>query len=550
MRASSCINAATSLLLVTPSAARIHRRRHPNRLPSRLPRDYSRRSNIPTQEGTFQQLIDHNNPDLGTFTQHYLYNAEYYAGPGSPIVLNTPGEDVVDGFYTTNNTLPGLFAQTNNAAVIVLEHRYWGKSSPYDGLSTTNLQYLTLKNAIQDLIYFARNAKLPFDVDGASRPTKAPWILTGCSYSGALAAWTHHLAPGTFWAYHCTSAVIEIISDFWQYYEPIKSAMPTNCSTDMQRATEQIDKILSSGTKSQKHALKRTFGLEALAHDNDFVESILGGLQEWQGMTFARSDKPNPLYQFCDYLENMCPDKDNPTNDCRTTAPGPEGVGTSRALDGFAKWSREVYLPGVCAEYGYWSDNNTVACLDMNDKNSPLYKDLSVNNTLNRQWYWFLCNEPLEFWQVSGPQGTTGIVSKYLDVEYGRMQCRNLFPRQGIHAYGLSTGRNVGQTQKRMGGGWHHVDVNTTRLMWVNGEYDPWRPATVSADARPGGPLQSTPEAPVWAIPKAAHCNDMLAQEAVVNPELGQIVDEILATMKTWVDEYYKKGQDPRSRWN
>lgn len=42
----------------------------------------------------------------------------------------------------------------------------------------------------------------------------------------------------------------------------------------------------------------------------------------------------------------MCSDKENPTNGCRTTPPGAEGVGTRRALDGFAKWSREVYLPG------------------------------------------------------------------------------------------------------------------------------------------------------------------------------------------------------------
>lgn len=34
---------------------------------------------------TFDQLIDHNNPSLGTFKQRYWYNTTYYKGPGSPV---------------------------------------------------------------------------------------------------------------------------------------------------------------------------------------------------------------------------------------------------------------------------------------------------------------------------------------------------------------------------------------------------------------------------------------------------------------------------------
>jgi hypothetical protein len=34
---------------------------------------------------TFEQLIDHNNPSLGTFQQRYWYNTEFWNGPGSPV---------------------------------------------------------------------------------------------------------------------------------------------------------------------------------------------------------------------------------------------------------------------------------------------------------------------------------------------------------------------------------------------------------------------------------------------------------------------------------
>ena len=38
---------------------------------------------------TFEQLIDHDNPSLGTFSQFYYYSTEFYKGPGSPVV-STP----------------------------------------------------------------------------------------------------------------------------------------------------------------------------------------------------------------------------------------------------------------------------------------------------------------------------------------------------------------------------------------------------------------------------------------------------------------------------
>lgn len=38
-----------------------------------------------TGTGTFTQYIDHKNPDVGTFSQSYWYNATNWKGPGSPV---------------------------------------------------------------------------------------------------------------------------------------------------------------------------------------------------------------------------------------------------------------------------------------------------------------------------------------------------------------------------------------------------------------------------------------------------------------------------------
>lgn len=58
-----------------------------------------------SQNATFEQLIDHNDPSKGTFSQFYFYDTTYWRGPGSPVILFTPGEVNATRYYsylTTN----------------------------------------------------------------------------------------------------------------------------------------------------------------------------------------------------------------------------------------------------------------------------------------------------------------------------------------------------------------------------------------------------------------------------------------------------------------
>lgn len=231
----------------------------------------------PTQPATgiayFEQYIDHDNPALGTFNQTYWYNATFWKGPGSPIVLFTPGEVAATGYtsYLTDQALTGLIAKEVGGAVILVEHRYWGNSTPYEVQSTKNLQFLNLDQSVADFIHFARNVKLPFATSGLSNPPDAPWIWSGGSYSGALGAWIESLAPGTFWATHASSGPVEAVYDYWQYFHPIQQGMPKNCSEDYAAIIDHVDKIFTHGNRKEQNALKRMFGLQGLTHTDDIA---------------------------------------------------------------------------------------------------------------------------------------------------------------------------------------------------------------------------------------------------------------------------------------
>jgi hypothetical protein len=92
---------------------------------------------------------------------------------------------------------------------------------------------------------------------------------------------------------------------------------------------------------------------------------------------------------FCDSVEDSVNVKDP------SKLPGPEGVGLERALNGYAKHVRPVVSP---YKELYCKSASTAACFGTHDKNDVQYRDMTVSNTFNRQWYWFLCNEPFEWW--------------------------------------------------------------------------------------------------------------------------------------------------------
>lgn len=265
------------------------------------------------KQAYFDQLIDHDHPELGTWKQEYWYSTEYYGGPGHPILFDAPVEVPITLEYVTlsNKTMAGALAQDNNAAAVKLQHRFMGKPeySPTKGkqYNTETLQLLNIRQSIKDMTYFAKNAVLPFDPSRKSAPDKAPWIFQGCSYAGALSAWVHQLEPGVFWTHYCSSAVVQSVSEYWEYFVPSLTQMPRNCTLDLKRIIKYVDDAFFNGTEQDQAKVREDLGMPANLSKLDVGSMV--SFNNWQlKQSYPGAD--DWLQTECDVIE-VCPVQDS-----------------------------------------------------------------------------------------------------------------------------------------------------------------------------------------------------------------------------------------------
>ncbi|KAK7062128.1 peptidase S28 [Favolaschia claudopus] len=460
---------------------------------------------------TFQQLIDHNNPSLGTFTQRYWHTYEFYE-EGGPIVMFSPGEGNAAQFssYLTNNTINGQIAQQENGAVVLLEHRFYGLSNPLPDLSVESLRLLTVQQAIDDYEYFAKNVILPMPNGDRLSAVTTPWILTGGSYSGALTSWTMVNKPGLFAAGYASSAVVEAILDFWQYFEPERLTMPANCSVDVERVIAHIDEVFTGSNQTAIQAIKESFGLGDLTHLDDVAGALRNNLWDWQGLTLSGGPGAQ-FFKFCDALEV----KDG------VSAPA-AGWGLEHALDAWSSYWKTTYLALLCGE------DDVEDCLGTYDTSQPYWTDISIDNSERSSR------------KNAAPVGHPTLVSRLVQPAYKLRQCQQMFPE----AFPQPPNVHTGQINSL----YHGWNVSVSNLFFANGQRDPWRYATVSA---PGVILKSTPSQPI-AVSEGFHCGDLLTREGVANPTVLAVQKQALASIKTWIAAWkptkVRSVRDLRSR--
>ena len=159
----------------------------------------------------YNQTLDHFTaaPSGGPsrFMQKYYMDDTYWDEGSGPVLLYINGEGIlfpcllVVVHRRVSSKLIALaapcegipsnwiqdYAQSLNALMLVLEHRFYGESQPFDSLSNEHLPYLSSKQAIEDVASFISWYNVQMEIQYPETRTKPlKWITIGCSYAGAL----------------------------------------------------------------------------------------------------------------------------------------------------------------------------------------------------------------------------------------------------------------------------------------------------------------------------------------------------------------------------
>ncbi|KAG8884746.1 hypothetical protein FRB98_002192 [Tulasnella sp. 332] len=479
---------------------------------------------------SFDQLIDHSNNKSGTFQQRYYFSYEFYE-PGGPIFFNVPSESSLDNYdgSVTNSSLNGYLAQMNRGAAVVLEHRFFGLSNPYPDLTEDSLAFLTVDQAISDILYFAQTVKLPMPGGNKTTPTDLPWVLVGGRQEYAAMTQKSLLTfpsvpqnrviprhPGIFAAAWASSAVLQAQDYFWSYFDVISQFMPRNCSADIKAVVSHLDDVFTTGTAADIIAAKASFALSSVINADDVMAAIREPLFTWQDLQPYYQDTNAGFYAFCNYLEYDRTKKAYETSGI--------GVGLATALPAYGNWTAyEIRVAGCTGR--------EESCYGTHIANESLtWTNTTIDNP-HRSWAWLYCNQL--GWYFSGaPQGWSTITSRLTTPDSEARLCSLYFPEK--FPMGVTASETHNQTAFNVEwGGW---SINTTNVFFANGKKDPWRAITVSSDLNP---QVSTDSRPIAVADGGFHCSDLVMQAGQADPTVGAVQTLGSAYIYQWLAEWY-----------
>jgi hypothetical protein len=162
----------------------------------------------------FDQKIDNFNPaDTRTFPVRYWDTNEYWDKDNGPLFLHICGEWTCS--KPADNRFDVELTKKFKARLFTLEHRYYGKSQPFEDWTTENLVHLTADQGLRDIARFTETISEML-AEEHEQP-KQRWVVIGGSYPGAMAAWFRYKYPHIAFASLASSGVVDAVKDFWEF---------------------------------------------------------------------------------------------------------------------------------------------------------------------------------------------------------------------------------------------------------------------------------------------------------------------------------------------
>jgi len=196
-----------------------------------------------TQLWLTSQKVDHFNAvDERTFSQRYWIVENFVDAATGPlsVILYLCGEYDCPGVMPTR-LFPLELAYEHNALVVVLEHRFYGESQPFDSQATGYLPYLSSRQALEDLAYFSTFIQGQINAN-YSMPAGfySKWLVVGGSYPGAMSAWYRikypHLTVGSL----ASSGVVNAFVEYPQFDQQVAASVGDACAAALRNVTASI----------------------------------------------------------------------------------------------------------------------------------------------------------------------------------------------------------------------------------------------------------------------------------------------------------------------
>ena len=184
---------------------------------------------IPTLH-TFDQVLDHASQTTDTVNQRYWFSKGFATTASSPTILYICGEgpcSIAEG-VSVADTARGL-----GAAVLIVEHRYYGESLPFATPKVGDMKYLNIHNALEDLAAIQKSVAREQGIEGK-------WISAGGSYAGMLAAFYRLKHPELVAGAWASSAPVNVVKKFTGYDARAARTLGPTCALLTRQAMASV----------------------------------------------------------------------------------------------------------------------------------------------------------------------------------------------------------------------------------------------------------------------------------------------------------------------
>ena len=423
-----------------------------------------RNNDDPNTKWYTSQTLDHfDSNNIQTFSQRYFINDTFFNGNG-PIFLCVGGEgpELTPDVVITGNIHCAIMinlAIQNNGLILALEHRYYGQTYPTSDVSTENLKYLSSKQGLEDLSQFHGYITDLYNLTQANK-----WITFGGSYPGMMAGWFRLKYPNLVYASVASSAPVLAQLNFQGYNDVISYALSDpvvggsdTCLANVKSAFSTLGQLYAS-EKGQLY-MAESFNIcpsQSLSNINDFA-TLVGNLAGLFGV-----QENDPLCQTVDCGLNLASWCSIMTNTSQSPIENLVSLNT-------------ILSSGQCSDVSY---GDTIESI--------------TNTTLlggtNRVWTYQTCTE-FAFYQTCDPD------SKCPFTTSPHVTDLNSFTSQCVIAFNISVDETIAKikaTNDYYGGN----QPMGSRIMYVNGDIDPWHPLSV---------LSSLPGEPALVVEGSSH---------------------------------------------